>query len=144
MALGSLLLGAVVGAALFGKEEHTTNNVYVIKRDQYEAKVEFFNTYRKVDEAIARMVGRKFGGITMFINGYKRLLSDVDDAYEYRVRADFLRRVIALRHYRNALAHSDMDWADIPNPRQSLYGVLRELCDVVNTNQRSIKQICLY
>lgn len=144
MALGTLLVGALIGATVFGKKETTYNNVYIIEQDPYKAKVQFFDVYRKIDEAMAHTVNRSYGGITMYINGYKRMLKDVDDACEYRVRREFLGRVIALRHYRNALAHSDMDWADIPNPRQSLYGVLRELCDVVNTNQRSIRQICLY
>lgn len=144
MALGTLLVGALIGATVFGKKETTYNNVYIIEQDPYKAKVQFFDVYRKIDEAMARTIGRNYGGITMYINGYKRMLEDVDDAYEYRVRREFLRRVIALRHYRNALAHSDMDWDDIPNSRQSLYEVSNYLCNVINTNSNAIRQVCLY
>lgn len=144
MALGTLLVGALIGATVFGKKETTYNNVYIIEQNPHKAKVQFFDAYRKIDEAMACTVGRSYGGITMYINGYKRMLEDVDDAYEYRVCRECLRRLIALRHYRNALAHSDMDWADIPNPRQSLYGVLDDLCDIINTNSNAIRQVCLY
>ena len=151
MGLG-LIIGAIaVGAALCAhssSSQSSSNVTYtsapsrpvynVIYQDRtvsHQQKVSFFDTYRSLDNYLARLIGEGSGGIGLLIYTCKHL----------NVQIDALNRLIPglrqARDYRNNLAHNKNCWSQIPDPDIDLRHLLDRVRSIVCSNSSYISKM---
>ena len=116
----TLLSGVVVGGIVSGcVEAHKAKKereklqeqlrIQQAKDRKLKLQVEFFDTFRELDNKLARVVREGFKGVTYLINGVAAV------RFNYRL-VGALKNV---RNYRGRLTHDKRKWVYIPAPTPS-------------------------
>lgn len=89
----------------------------VVYVDKSKEKVEFFDEYRSLDVKLARLVGKKSGGVTMLINGLECALNHGNlPGWKEKRYLQWKKSLKQVRYIRCKLAHDEARWCDLPNP----------------------------
>lgn len=96
------------------------------------AKVAFFDKYRKLDVYLGRLVGEGGGGITLLINAIRH------QGLNTKGLRPLLNGLVEMRNYRNILAHSKNRWRSIPNPSSSYSSTLDKVRYLVDRDLNNV------
>ena len=117
----TLLSGAVVGGIVSGcVEAHKAKKereklqeqlrIQQAKDRKLKLQVEFFDSFRELDNKLARMIGAGKKGVAYLVNGLT-----ITHASEKSMRA-----FKNIRDYRNQLSHDKRKWIHVPAPTPSI------------------------
>ena len=92
---------------------------------KYQRQIEFFDSFRELDNKLARMVRQGYKGVTYLVKGMEITRFS---------NQNLLNSFKNIRNFRNQLSHDKRKWCDVPAPSASVMSDLRRAVAWVREN----------